>query len=155
MLHFLIKDRRLLSASLFLMLCFILLLTAGCSSSNNRSYETWGSKHDSNSEKVQAMWIKDNSNNSSKVYASNQAQEALSAFEGGLYQMGQLDIKPSDYTITMKQDGGDVTFSLWIKGTGGMFTDSSDDSGYYQFTTEGEDSVREIMEQAGFPISRQ
>lgn len=129
----------------FMVLVFILLviLLAGCQNQDTAKM-TWGKKHlisieDSSGVNLQMA--------DGTILSLPQEEMAryMNALGSGVFDKGQLDIRPADYTVELTlKDGKKRGLSVWLSDGTNLFTDH-EDTGHYILDEKARTIMIEIL----------
>lgn len=112
---------------LFLLAAFLF----GCQHHSTES-NTWGNRHNLSSSDISTIKIQETSGLQA-ILPEEEITGFLNVVSSGVFNQGQLDIRPPDYVAEVRLIGGDTrNLSLWLDEGTNLFTDGG--NGHYTLT---------------------
>lgn len=113
----------------FMVFIFLVILLAGCQNQDSANM-TWGNKHSISTEDIIGINIQ-MTDGSNITLSQEEIIRYMNAISTGVFDKGQLDIRPADYTAELILKSGEKKeLSLWISDGSNLFTDH-EDTGHY------------------------
>lgn len=138
-----------------LLLILIIIMATGCAVEEKRAQpETWGTMYKVKAEDIESISITSISlNHSVQISKPETIAQLVKGFSSGIPRSGKLDIRPPDYSLAVQLNSGEIReVALWIASdASSLFTDNSYNSGYFELTATGKQTITAALEEIGPP----
>ncbi len=127
----------------FMIFIFLVILLAGCQNQNAANM-TWGKKHSISIEGISGVDLH-RSDGSKITLQQEEMARYMKAVGSGVFDKGQLDMRPADYTVELTlKDGEKRELSVWLSDGANLFTDH-EDTGHYILDEKAKTTMMEIL----------
>lgn len=128
---------------IFMVFIFLVILLTGCQNQDTANM-TWGNKHSISIEDVSGVDLQ-MGDGTVITLPQEEMVRYLNAISSGIFDKGQLDIRPADYAAELTLKNGEKReLFVWISDGSNLFTDH-EDTGHYILDEKAKATMMEIL----------